>query len=139
MWKLNNKYKNDYHKNKESLSIQYWDVNNINRSAMTPKLPVSNFEWIKDTSQSNKDFIKNYNEERGEEYSPEVDVQYIKKLHGLHIELSFLPERMKIEKIEKLVANLHDDTEYVIHIKNLKHALNNGLELKKKLMQLNLI
>ena len=106
---------------------------------MTPKLPVSNFEWIKDTSQSNKHFIKNYNEERGEEYSPEVDVQYIKKLHGLHIDLSFLSERMKIEKIEKLVANLHDDTEYVIHIKNLKHALNNGLELKKKLMQLNLI
>ena len=39
---------------------------------------------------------------------------------------------MKIEKIEKLVANLHDDTEYVIHIRNFKHALNNGLELKKK-------
>ena len=130
---------NDYDKNKESLSLQYWDVNNINRWAMTPKLPVSNFGWIKDTSQFNEDFIINYNEERGEEYFLEVDVQYIKKKHGLHIDLSFLPERMKIEKIEKLVANLHDDTEYVIHIKNLKHALNNGLELKKKLMQLNLI
>ena len=38
---------------------------------------------------------------------------------------------MKIEKVEKLVTNLHDKTEYVIHIRNLKQALNHGLILKK--------
>ena len=38
---------------------------------------------------------------------------------------------MKIEKVEKLVANLHDKTENVIHIRNLKQALNHGLVLKK--------
>ena len=38
---------------------------------------------------------------------------------------------MKIEKVEKLVADLHDKTEYVIHIRNLKQALNHGLVLKK--------
>ena len=38
---------------------------------------------------------------------------------------------MKIEKVEKLVANLHDKTEYVIRIRNLKQALNHGLVLKK--------
>ena len=43
----------------------------------------------------------------------------------------FLPERMKIEKNGKPVANLHDKTEYVIHIRNLKQALNYGLVLKK--------
>ena len=37
---------------------------------------------------------------------------------------------MKIEKVEKLVANLHDKNEYVIHIRNLKQALNNVLVLK---------
>ena len=37
---------------------------------------------------------------------------------------------MKIKKTEKLVAYLHDKTEYVILIKNLKQALNNGLVLK---------
>ena len=46
------------------------------------------------------------------------------KLHELHNEFPFLPERMKIEKVEKPVANLHDQTEYVIHIQNLKQALN---------------
>ena len=38
---------------------------------------------------------------------------------------------MKFEKVEKLVANLHDKTEYVIHIRNLKQELNRGLVLKK--------
>ena len=43
----------------------------------------------------------------------------------------FSPERIKIEKAEKLVTNLHDKTEYVIHIGYLKQALNHGLFLKK--------
>ena len=38
---------------------------------------------------------------------------------------------MKIEKPEKLATNLHDKTEYVIHIRNLKQAINHGLVLKK--------
>ena len=45
------------------------------------------------------------------------------KLHELHNDLPFLSERIKIEKLEKLVANLHDQTEYVIHIRNYKQAL----------------
>ena len=32
---------------------------------------------------------------------------------------------------EKLVVNLHDKTEYVIHIRNSKQALNHGLVFKK--------
>ena len=46
-------------------------------------------------------------------------------------DLQFLPERMKIEKVEKLVTNLHDKIEYVIYKRNLKQALNHGLILKK--------
>ena len=38
---------------------------------------------------------------------------------------------MKIEKVEKLAANLHDKTEYVMHIRNLKQALNHALVMKK--------
>ena len=75
---------------------------------MLQKPPVNDFEWIKDTSQFNKDFIKTYNEERDEGYFLKVDVQYLEKLYELHNDLPFLPERMKIEKEEKLVANLHD-------------------------------
>ena len=38
---------------------------------------------------------------------------------------------MRLKKVEKLVTNLHDKTEYVIHKRNLKQALNHGLVLKK--------
>ena len=39
------------------------------------------------------------------------DVHYLEKLHKLHNDLPFLPERMKIEKVEKLSPNLHDNIE----------------------------
>ena len=42
----------------------------------------------------------------------------------------FSPEIIKIDKVEKLDTNLHDKTEYVIHIRTLKEALNHGLILK---------
>ena len=84
--------------------------------AMSQNLPVNNFEWIKDTSQFNKVFMKNYNEESDEEYLLKVDVQYLEKLHEPHNDLPFLPKIMKIEKFEKLVANLHDKTKHVLHL-----------------------
>ena len=43
----------------------------------------------------------------------------------------FLPDRMKIGKVEQFVANLQDKAKYVIHIRNLKQALNYGLFSKK--------
>ena len=107
----------DYDKSKELSYIQYWNINNLYGWGMSQKLPVNNFEWIKDTF--NEDFIKNYDEESDEEYFLEVDVQYLEKLNELHNDLPFLPERMKIEKVEKLVPNFHDKTAYVMHIKNL--------------------
>ena len=38
---------------------------------------------------------------------------------------------MNNERVEKIAANLHDKNEYLIHIRNLKQALNHGLVLKK--------
>ena len=64
--------------------------------------------------------MKNFNEESEEGYFFEVDVL----LHQLHNDLPFLPERVKIEKVEKLVTNLRDKTEYIINIRDLKQALN---------------
>ena len=61
--KANKKHMKVCDKNKESSYLQYWDVNGLYGWAMSQKLPVNNFEWIKDTFQFNEDFIKkNYNE-----------------------------------------------------------------------------
>ena len=59
------------------------------------------------------------------------NVQYLEKLHELYNSLSFFREKMKIEKVEKLVASSNDKSEHVIHIRNLRPALNHRLVLEK--------
>ena len=49
----------------------------------------------------------------------------------MHSGLPFLPERMKTNKCNKLVCNLYGKKDYVVHIRSLKQALNDGLILKK--------
>ena len=83
-------------------------------------MPVNSIKWVGNTSQFNEGFIKSYNRESDEGYFLEVDIQYPAMLHDLHHDLPFSLERMKIEKLEKLVANLHDKKQYVIDIRYLK-------------------
>ena len=54
-----------------------------------------------------------------------------KTLFDLHKDLPFLPERKKVNKVEKLICNIEDKEKYVMHIKVLKQALNHGLVFKK--------
>ena len=75
--------------------------------------------------------MKNFNEEGDEWYFLKIDFQYFEKLLELHNDWPFLSKRMNIEKEEKLVANLYDKTEYVVHVRNLKEALNHGSDLRK--------
>ena len=82
---------------------------------MLQKFPLNKFEWIEYSSLFNEDSIKNFNEESDEGYFYEVYVQYSEKLHEIHNDLPFMPERMKIEIVEKLVTNLYDKTEYDIN------------------------
>ena len=113
--KTNNKYIENYNKNEELSYIQYLDMNNLYGWAMSQKLPVNNFKWVKDTSRINEEFIKNYNENSNKGYILEVDVKYPKKLHDSQSDLPFLPKRMKIDKCKKLVCNLHNkkNTSYI--------------------------
>ena len=49
--KANNKYMNNYDKNKHSSYLQFWDVNNLHGCAMSQKPPANSFEWIENISQ----------------------------------------------------------------------------------------
>ena len=120
----------NYDKNIESSYLMYLDANNLYGWAMSQKLPVNGFKWENDLSRFNENFIKNYNENSDVGYFLEVDIEYPKKLFNSHKELSFLPERKKLEKLEKLVCSIEDEEKYVIHIRALKPALNNELILK---------
>ena len=95
------------------------------------KFAWNDFKLIEEKFKFNANFPKSYNNETSEGYFLEVIVQYSEKFYDFLNNLPFLPERMKIEKVEKLVANLHDKEEYVIHTRNLKQVLKFGLVLKK--------
>ena len=83
-------------------------------------------------------------EDRNTGYFLEVDVEYSKKLSNRHRDLPFLPEREKVEKIEKRICSIEDKEnmllefyyfilshDLVLVLRVLKQALNHGLKLKK--------
>ena len=77
---------------------------------MSPKLAVNDFGQVEDIFELDESFIKSHNEKSDEGYSLEVDIQYPENLHNLRNDLPFLLETIKIKKVKKLVANLHDKT-----------------------------
>ena len=98
---------------------------------MTEKLPVRGFKWVNDISKIDEDFVKVYNKNDNKDYILDVDVDYPSKLQNLHSDLPFLPERMVINNTKKLVCNLNDKKNYIVHINVLKQALDHGLKLRK--------
>ena len=102
----------NYDKSKQSSYIQYLDANNLYGAAMSEKLPINGFKWVNDISGINEKFVKSYNKKNSDKgYILQVDVDYPSKLHQLHSDMPFLPEKMKTDKTQKLVCNLRDKKE----------------------------
>ena len=126
--RANNKYMGErYNVNEESSYIMYLDANNLYGCSMSRKLPTGGFKWVEDPESI--DILGYSDGDIG--YVLEVDVDYSKTLHKLHNELPFLPEKMRLGKVEKLICSLYDKEKYVVHIDTLKQAMEHGLVLKK--------
>ena len=119
--KANNKYMGDkFNSNEPSKYIQYLDANNLYGWAMSKPLPTHGFKWM------------NRYELNVWEKMPcilEVDLEYPKELHDLHNDYPLAPEQIVVNKDKKLISNLWNKKNYVIHYENLKQCLNFGLKL----------
>ena len=93
--KANNKSMKKYDKNIESSYLIYLDAKYLYGLVMPQKLHANGFEWKDDLSRFNETFIKIYNENSDIGYSPEINVEYPKKLFSSHKDLPFLAERKK--------------------------------------------
>ena len=124
----NNKYMGDRFETKSVSSyLQYLDANNLYGWAMSQPLPTGGFKWI----DVNPNEISELATRTDKGYVLEVDVSYPKVLHNQHNDLPFMCERMEINGVEKLVPNLRDKKNYVIHIQFLNQVLQHGLRLDR--------
>ena len=94
---------------------------------MSQPLPTGGFRWV----DVNPNEISKLATRTHKGCILEVDVSYPKELHNPHNDLPFMCERMEINGVEKLVLNLRDKKNYVIHIKALDQALTHGLVLHR--------
>ena len=118
----NNKYMESYNPSKESKYIMYLDANNLYGYAMSQPLPIDGFRWM------DFDELDNWSS------MPcilEVDLEYPTELHDLHNEYPLAAERLTIGRVEKLVPNLNNKTNYVIHHETLKLYVSLGLKITK--------
>ena len=109
----NNKYMGDkFNPNEDTTYLQYLDANNLYGWAMSQPLPTGGFKSV----DVNPNEISELATRTDKGYLLEVDVSYPKELHNPHNDLPFMCERMEINGVEKLVPNLRDKKNYVIHI-----------------------
>ena len=146
--KANNKYMEDYDPKKPSKFITYLDMNNLYGLAMSNYLPYGRFKWLKNvdgfdvTSVSKKNPIW---------YILEADLEYPDELHALLKAYPLAPEKLailydmlsdyckniadeyeiKVGDVKKLIPDLGNKTNYVVHYKNLQLYLSLGMKLTK--------
>ena len=131
----NNKYMmKNYDPDKEIKSINYLDANNLYGWAMCEPLPVGNFKMYDDKTTNFEKIIErlqNWKSISKKGYIIELDLEYPKELHDLHNSYPLAPEKIKVNKVDKLIPNLYDKKNYICHIKNLQLYVDLGLKIKK--------
>ena len=124
----NNEYMNNYNKSIKSSYLIYLDVSNLYGWAMSQKLLVEGFKWVKRISKSNEKFIKNYDENSNRRYSLEADVEYLKSLVPIKILHIYQKER-KFKNFISLFAICK--TKKISSHKSFKTSIKSWINSKK--------
>ena len=115
---------------------------------MSGYLPYGGFKWVKDVDNFN---VNSISENSSTECILEIDLKYPDELHELHNDYPLAPEKraipyemlpnyckkiadeygIKVGDVKKLIPNLGDKNNYVIHYRNLQLNLSLGMKLTK--------
>ena len=115
---------------------------------MNEYLPYGEFNWLQNVDKFD---VMSINEKSDIGYILEVDLEYPKELHELHNDYPLAPEKLtvtndilsnycksiadkyeiKVGDVKKLIPNLGNKTNYVLHYRNLQLYLSLGMKLNK--------
>ena len=143
---VNNKYMKNYDLTKPSKYISYLDMNDLYgwRSRFPP---YGDFKWLKNVDNFD---VYSISKNSSIGYILEVDLAYPDELQKLHNDYPLAPEKggipydmfdyckkianeygIKIGDVRKLISNLSDKANYVIHYRNLQSYLSLRMKLTK--------
>ena len=140
----------DYDPAKPASHIIYWDANNQYGWAMSQCLPISGFKWREPSGDLERDlnhFVVNREDDADEGCILEIDAEYPNELHDEHNDYPLAPEHLTIDtemlseeqqqmiqnhcSYKKLVQNLGNKRNYILHYRNLKTYIKMGLNVTK--------
>ena len=153
--KANNRNCRDYDPLAPISHLIYLDANNLYGWAMSQPLPTGGFRWLTDAEITTQfpdataiqTLLGDDDETRG--YIFEVDLEYPHHLHDRHSDYPLAPERIEIDgsmfspfqqqtfpedkkkPATRLAPNLRDKKNYVVHGRNLKFYLDQGMVLRE--------
>ena len=131
--KANNKYLKKYDKSIPSSFLKYYDANNLHGGAMCKKFPFKNFDFV-DPNYYDEDLIMNYNEYKNDHGAIlEVDIECPKDIALKHEDIAFLPEKRKINGVEKLITTLEDKKKICCTYISFKRSFKSWFKVEKGL------
>ena len=127
----NNRYMQNYGKDKNDCYLVYFDVTNIHGYAMMQSLPYDGFRWVEDLNDGQLFWNKPADSEIG--YFLEVDLDLPESLYDKHNDLPSCPESRAApgSKQKKLTTMLYKKEKYVLNYRVVQQAIKHGLVLKK--------
>ena len=123
-------------------------MNNLYGWAMNEYLPYGRFEWLENTDKCD---VMSVNDKSPIGYFLEVDLEYPEELHELQNDFPLAREKrtfsndmvskyckkigdeyeIKVGDVKKLIPNLGNKTNFVLHCRNLQQYLSLGMKLIK--------
>ena len=123
-------------------------MNNLYRWAISDNLPYEEFKWLKNVDELD---VMSISEKSLLEYLLDVGLRYLDELHKLHHDYPLAPEKLavlsdmlpkyckqiadkyetKVGDVKRLIPNLGNKTNYVVHYRNLQLYLSLGMKVTK--------